>query len=237
MACGSVSLKNILLDSFFFDETIFPLLWCMKSFFISSIISAVISSINRGGGKDRSRDALVSIIIAIFFCIMSGNIWIAIGLLGGVVFYTEPIIEKNRRLRVVGLIVTILLIVIYKIIMWNYNENEFIYVFQGILCSFLFLMIKSSRYKWGLNNAFLAWGGKISFYIYLSHVPINYIWGYYIMNFLLDYMQLRYAFIIVFISTSLIVLLVSYILYNLIEKRIVEKILKNIRLKKEYNHG
>lgn len=168
---------------------------------------------------------------------MSGNIWIAIGLLGGVVFYTEPIIEKNRRLRVVGLIVTILLIVIYKIIMWNYNENEFIYVFQGILCSFLFLMIKSSRYKWGLNNAFLAWGGKISFYIYLSHVPINYIWGYYIMNFLLDYMQLRYAFIIVFISTSLIVLLVSYILYNIIEKRIVEKILKNIRLKKEYNHG
>ena len=82
----ALSLKNILLDAFFFEVNVFPLLWCMKDFFLCSIISAAVISISGIENIKRLCGVWAGIIL---LCCLTGNVWLAIGLLGACLLYTS----------------------------------------------------------------------------------------------------------------------------------------------------
>lgn len=86
------------------------------------------------------------------------------------------------------------------------------------------------RYKWIDSVRFvsimlvvrpLITGGKISFYIYASHVLVIYSFGYYFIDFLRCYISFKTAFFVTFAATAVLIYGISYFLFQIIEQKIL----------------
>lgn len=220
------SILVILRECFLFGDSIFPLFWCMNSFFYASVIIAIVFSVLKYdcwetkvsfSEKLKIPAVLITVIIITSF---SGYIWIGIGCMGGLVYWFNKNVDCSGKAVLAGCAA---IFIIYKFIAWNYPENNMVYAIQGIVCSLIFCALwKCRKAKEFLNNKSLSKGGEFSFYIYTSHILIMYTWGYYIMDYLLGICSFKLAFVLTFISTVMIVLIVSWLLFILIEKKIVK---------------
>ncbi len=210
---NTVSVRGFLLEVFCFGSSVYPLLWCMDDFFYSSVIIAVLFSAFRV--KKISLIVLLCVIVGALAC---GWTWVGIGCMGGVVYYLNHTFKLKKE--IIGL-VFMGLFTVYKVMSLHMGENEVLFIGQGILCFVaLLFLFQCERAKKALSCPFLARGGVISFYIYVSHVIVIYVWGYYIMQKLLEYISFTGALIITFVSTLIWTCVISWMLSVVLEKGI-----------------
>lgn len=205
-----------------FGSNLYPTLWCMNSFFYSSVIVAIIFSgfyqVESGGNRYGKKWSIpVILILGILVSYVSGYVWIGIGCMGGLVYWLN---KKVPGLKIIINIICFAVLLFYKLMAWNYDEGDLLFLVQGILCALMFLTILKGEFlKDKLSNKLLAKGGEISFYIYLSHVLVMHTWGYFIAGKLWEIFSFKTVIIITFISTAVVTLTISYLLFIVLEKK------------------
>ena len=157
-------------DVLFFSYHLVPTFWCMADFFLASVIIFLVQ-------KEYNRStysASLSIFAVLFvtLCLSMSGTWIAICLLGAVLWILNdldlPLLKKRRVL----LLLTVVMFFLYRLP--NYSAERYSdYLLWG-MSGFLFLVIcfRVTIVKRILSIPFFAYLGKYSFELYLCHVII-----------------------------------------------------------------
>lgn len=107
---------------------IFPTYWCMREFFVASVISYFFRKNNA---------KIIDIIIFIILCYYMGFLWVAIALMGAL----APNILKRKYLNKW---VKVVLFVFSSLLIWQ-DESITTYIFDGVFTLVLLLIIENSN--------------------------------------------------------------------------------------------
>ena len=163
---------NLFLTSLSIGDDIYLSFWCMQSFLFASVFSYINGKYNV---------SFFPLIIEILIFALTENTWIAICLMGNVLF---KLIDKDtihtRFQKIVSKPLTQILLILIVFIGIKREESEFTYFLYGIFSVFLITVTAYNHtLKRLLDNNVLGYLGKHSMGIYLLHGTIfAIIWKY-----------------------------------------------------------
>lgn len=164
MPGGTYSIGEVIIESITIGSSIYATYWCMRDFFIASIISYL---------NSKARVSWGGVVIEIIIFYYLGNVWISICLLGCLVFIITKGEENNikflnkRIVRILGWVIVFVCI--------KRAESTFTYMVQGGVSALIILLIMNGQIiKKFLNRKHVAALGKNAMAIYLIH-PICYV--------------------------------------------------------------
>ncbi len=161
-----LSVRQLLGESFLFGSSVYPLFWCMKDFFFSSLIIIILFS-----ALKKEKGFLVILFCVIACSIACGQTWVGIGCMGGAVYYFNSVFDIKKEMAGAFFVICFL---VYKAMALHMGETEILIIVQGILCSFfLIFLFQCKSVKKIVGQSLLAFGGRISFYFYASHVLVT----------------------------------------------------------------
>lgn len=218
------SIKILLTDSFFFTNMIVSTFWCIKDFFIGSLVVGLISWYSSKNTNKRLGLFIIALVIALW----SGYVWIGICLMGGIL---HCIIEA--KIKVFENKFLLALFIIFIFILIRNPESEITYIKYGIAsCLFLILCFYIPLAQKILNHSVLSYLGKISFNIFLVHTPVHFLFTYFFAGIIANYISWGLTLIISLVVTLIIDLVVSHYMYLFIEVLLPQKLSRlKIKLK------
>lgn len=190
-----LGIKAILQNSLCIGDGIFETFWCMKSFFFGSVISYL---------NGKYKIDIIGIVLEIIV-FASLNVWIAICIMGNVVFLINSEEEKPsgwkaaiQRLINRPLVQCLLCVVVYFII--RRPESRLTYFIDGISSVLILLVISHNRFARSLLEFKpIAYFARYSEGVFLLHPVVYQIAGAKLIKLLLDRdVRFRAAFIVSF---------------------------------------
>lgn len=155
------SLGEVLYTSALLSDGIYATFWCIRPFFIASVMSRI-------NGMARLGPFGILLEAAIFlYC---GKTWVAVCIMGGLIACMQdvPLIKRLTSRRGVRL-----LVYAAAFILTNRPESTITFLIQGLCSVAVIIALGDSRYVRGLlENRALAFTGRITMAIYLIHVMI-----------------------------------------------------------------
>ncbi len=162
-----IALNRILTESFLVGENSYcPQAWCIKDFFIASLIIYVLS------GK-RYRNVIWVLLFIILT--LAGKVWIAVCLLGAILKEIHVSTNKKLPFEKYGVLFSLLKVslIAFSFMIIRFPENLITYLFNGISAALLlWICLNSSVLKRILSVRILSAGGKISFEFFLVHIGV-----------------------------------------------------------------
>lgn len=200
------SLKEILFTSIKIGSQIFPTFWCMKSFFWGSVMSYI------NGKYTHSLSAIFAQILMLMF---THNTWIAICLLGNVLYriadqnIAHNTFQKNMSKPVVQII---LILIAFSII--KRPESDLTFFIDGISSVLILAIISyNPKVQKVLCNDVFSYFGKHSMGIFLLHPVLYDRTGRLIFSIWPD---TKITFLVAFIASVSITVLASILVVRLI---------------------
>lgn len=217
---AALSVAEIFSEVLALEASSVPFFWCMDDYFYTSVIIAVICSLFKGNKR------ILAMVLVIVALMAGGRVWTGIGCVGGVV---HEIKNHPYATKIKARALFLILFIIFKVAANNISENNVLYVLSGAVCAAgLILLFDCDWIKKKLELHFMVTGGEISFYIYASHVPIIYVFGYYLIDFLRCYMSFKIAFFITFMATAVLIYGIAYFLYQIIEQKMISSLFRKV---------
>ena len=157
------NVKNIISDSFLFNTQILPTFWCIRPFFISSVLIVVLN---------KEKCSILFQLLAMTVIIYSGYPWIGICIMGSILYkfinssrYSKMRFFYNRFVQLAVFLVAAIMI--------KRQESTSTYVIDGIACALVLTIIfYNQRIQRIFSCKSVSRLGRVSLYIYLLHVPI-----------------------------------------------------------------
>lgn len=169
-----INIKVLLNDIFFLGNVIVPTYWCIKWFFIASVIIAFCIVF----AKRKFFDSFFCLLIAAVICFLSGKIWYLNCTFGGVIYFL------NKRIRIEKNIIYGLLILLI-VLLYRNSESELTYIKQGIACALFLFIVLQGKILWCLlNSSYMAKLGGLSMGVFYLHIPFYCFFTPYIIQFL-----------------------------------------------------
>ncbi len=202
-------IPHLLRTSLALSADIFSTFWCIRPFFLASVMAYIIGFLKKG-------DKWIEFILIITFLIC-GHIWVAVCLMGTLV----PFIEENRdkwcRKWSKYLLIILFFLSVYR------NENDFGFFMWGISSIILLMLTESSgALKKALDQSFIHDFGKYTMAVFIIHIPVYQLaggWLLGVMNTIPYKISITLCYIVCLILTILISIPLTYIL-DLIYKKI-----------------
>ena len=196
--------KEVVAVSLTLGDGIFSTFWCIRPFFVASLLSKLNSKAEAGL-------FIVAIEMHIMF-LLTGDVWISICLMGNLV----AIAMLNRKILSIFSCVSVrwtAYIAVFFLI--KRPESLLTYVIDGICASLLILVLSESRYiRKILEWKPLSAQGKNTMAMYLIHVVVYRLVG---MTAGLDSDSSALLFVIILIVSWLLVVVLSFPLTNLLD--------------------
>ncbi len=152
---------EVLRESLLLGRNIYPTFWCMSSFFGASVFAYL---------AGRAEVKTVGIVVGILWFWLSGQVWVAICLLGCI----YKIIADNTELkRLLSYWPVRIIWSAFALLIIRRNESVFTYLLDGISAVMILGVVDNSPVLQKVLSAkFLSWGGKNVMGIFLVHVPV-----------------------------------------------------------------
>lgn len=223
------SLSSIIKDVFLIplghSSLLLPQAWMIKYIFYGTFMTIALVTVSE------KIKPIKSISLGIFFAVLFGFIDVYyVNVIVGFLFFKcyQSNLFEDRKISYIS-IINICLFILLRFLIPNQLLGAKGYA--GTIYAIIIVIVMFST-KWTrrlFSTSSLLWLGKISFSLYLWHIVILFTftsWLYLITNDLSNIYRLP----LLFVSTAILLLLVSWLSQNIIEKKLANILLKRIIL-------
>lgn len=197
------NIRGVLSDSFLFSSEIILPFWCIQVFFVSSVMLAIVHKLKYSFG--------IQCVLMLLF-ILTGYIWPGLCILGSIMHTIIAKLNQNIKwkdiLRNKWLQACLLLISFVMIQRPESNATFVLYGISGFII--LTVLFQNETIQKMLDKKWLRFLGSVSFEFYLVHIPVQTVVSFYIYLFFMNRINIDLAFVISYILTLGIDILLAY---------------------------
>ena len=162
--------RLMVMDSFAFESKLIVTFWCMKDFFIGSLLTAILSRFIASNAQMRTWHKIVVYFLVFLILLVLGKTFINLIVIGGLFCFMQSLKLKllDNKVFCLAVLLSIPLLIRRDV------ENAFAYYCQGFASvALLIFCFRFRRIQRILSVKWLTKPSEISFQLFLIHTPIN----------------------------------------------------------------